>query len=77
MSKIENAFQENDTSNAWKIVNAITNRKQAISGKLSDKTPEERKNQWVEKFPFIACVRQTCIFIDCPRSETPKDFNHP
>jgi len=31
-------------------VNAITNRKQAISGKLSGKTPEEKKKQWYTHF---------------------------
>ena len=50
ITNTENAFQGNDTSNAWKIVNAVTNRKPAPSGKLSGKTPEERKKQWYTHF---------------------------
>ena len=50
IANTETAFQGNDTRNAWKIVNTITNRKQAPSGKLSRKTPEERKKQWYNHF---------------------------
>ena len=46
----ETAFKARDTSKAWKIVNNITNRKVAPSGKLSGRTPDERKKQWFDHF---------------------------
>ena len=51
IGEVENAFEATDPNNkAWKIVNTITNRKAAASGKLSGKDPEERKKQWYEHF---------------------------
>ena len=43
-------FQENNTAKAWKVINKVTNRKAAPSGKLKGKSPEERNKQWFDHF---------------------------
>ena len=50
IAETENQFKASNTVNAWKVVNTITNRKTMPSGKLKGKTPEERKQQWLNHF---------------------------
>ena len=50
IAETESAFQANDTGKAWKVVNTITNRKSSPSGKLKGKSPDERKQQWLNHF---------------------------
>ena len=53
IEKIEVAAQTNNTATAWKIVNTMTNRKTTPTGKFKDKSPEERKTQWLEHFKSL------------------------
>ena len=48
LEEVELASKTNNSAQAWKIVNNITNRKCAPTGKLKGKSPEERKSQWFE-----------------------------
>ena len=38
---------------AWKMVNTIANRKSKASGKLTGRSPEERKNELFEHFKTL------------------------
>ena len=50
IEETEREFKASNTARAWKVVNTITNRKKMAAGKLKGKTPEERKEQWLEHF---------------------------
>ena len=50
IANIEKDFLANNTANAWKTVNKITNRNATALGKLKGKTPEERKHLWFNHF---------------------------
>ena len=50
IDSIEQDFLANNTANAWKTVNKITNRRAPALGKLKGKSPEERKQLWFDHF---------------------------
>ena len=50
IEETEKEFKASNTARAWKVVNTITNRKKMAAGKLKGKTPEARKEQWLEHF---------------------------
>ena len=50
IAETEMEFKASNTAKAWKVVNTITNRKTMKPGKLKGKTPEERKEQWLNHF---------------------------
>ena len=60
IEEAELAFHANNTAKAWKIVNTITNRKSTPTGKLKDKSPEERKNQWYKHFNSLLGTADQC-----------------
>ncbi len=53
LAQAEVAFHANNTNNAWKLVNTITNRKTTATCKLKGKTPEERTQQWYQHFKSL------------------------
>ena len=50
IANIEQDFLANNTANAWKTVNKITNRKAPALGRLKGNSPEERKQLWFDHF---------------------------
>ena len=53
LEEAELAAQTNNTAQAWKIINTITNRKTTPTGKLKGKSPDERKKQWFDHFKTL------------------------
>ena len=60
LEEVELASKTNNSAQAWKIVNSITNRKSAPTGKLKGKSPEERKRQWFEHFKNLLGSSDNC-----------------
>jgi hypothetical protein len=50
IAETEADFHANNTAKAWQVVNKITNRKPSTTGKLKGKSPEERKQMWLNHF---------------------------
>ena len=50
ISEAECEFKASNPAKAWKLVNTISNRNTTPSCKLKGKSPEERKDQWLNHF---------------------------
>ena len=53
IAETEADFHANNTAKAWQIVNKITNRKPATTGKLKGNSPDERKQLWYKHFKTL------------------------